>query len=265
MLAWLVAAAIAPADPLPAAPLAEARHAIEVGRLDQARLMIGKAVAAGSRGPAVDRLLADLAFASGRMSDAAGRYAALAAEGIADIQVVERAGLAALRSGDLAAARMWIEKATARPDASWVAWNALGVLADRRRDFAEADRGYAKAAELAPDEAEIANNLGWSLLMRGEWEAAVVKLERAHRLDPRSKRIANNLELARAAVAEDLPVRRSGESDEDWSARLNDAGVVARLRGDTPRAVAAFTRALEARSVWFERAANNLEIVRASQ
>ena len=264
MIAWLVAAAIAPAEPLPAAPLAEARHAIEVGRLDQARLMIGKAVAAGSRGPAVDRLLADLAFASGRMGDAAGRYAALAGED-ADIQVVERAGLAALRSGDLAAARTWIEKATGRSDASWVAWNALGVLADHRRDFAETDRGYAKAAELAPDEAEIANNLGWSLLMRGEWEAAVVQHERAPGLNPALKRIANNLELARAAVAEDLPRRRSGESDEDWSARLNDAGVIARLRGDTARAVAAFTRAIEARSVWFERAANNLEIVRASQ
>ena len=115
ILAWLLAAAVAPPATVPvavqapalAAPLAEARHAIDVGRLDQARLLIARAVAACSRGPAVDRLLADLDFASGRMSEAAARYASLAVAANADLFVIERAGLAAFRAGDRAAARRW--------------------------------------------------------------------------------------------------------------------------------------------------------------
>ena len=71
--------------------------------------------------------------------------------------------------------------------------------------------------------------------------------------------MANNVELARAALAADLPQRRPGESEDDWAMRLNDAGVVARLQGDRARAVAAFARAIEARGSWYERAANNLQ------
>ena len=88
-------------------------------------------------------------------------------------------------------------------------------------------------------------------------------LERAAALDPKSQRIADNLDLARTAVSEDLPQRRPGESDGDWAARLNDAGVMARIRGQQKLAIAAFAQAIEARSQWFERAANNLAISQA--
>lgn len=259
MLVWMLAAAAAPL----VAPIAEARHAIEVGRLDQARLMIGKAVAAGESGPAVDRALADFAFASGRMAEAATRYAALAASA-PDVQVIERAGIAALKAGNIDRAGPWIEKATAADGASWRAWNALGVLADYRRDIAGADDAYARAAVLAPDEAEVLNNMGWSKILRGDWHGGLEALERAHALDPSSQRIANNRELAAAAIAEDLPARLLGESDQSWAARLNDAGVAARMRGDNARAVAAFSRAIEARNTWFARAANNLKLAQAS-
>jgi hypothetical protein len=78
-------------------------------------------------------------------------------------------------------------------------------------------------------------------------------------LDPNSSRIANNLELARSAMAGDLPRRRAQETDEAWAERLNDAGIAAEILGDKPRAIAAFTQALEASGRWYERAANNLE------
>jgi hypothetical protein len=83
--------------------------------------------------------------------------------------------------------------------------------------------------------------------------------EKAAPRDPKSSRIANNLELARAALASDLPKRRPGEDDRAWAARLNDAGVAALLLGDKQRAVAAFAQALEASGSWYDRAANNLK------
>ena len=263
ILALLVAAADLPQGVT--VRLAEARHAIEAGRLEQARLMIANAMAGGAAGPAIDRLTADLAYASGRYSEALGRYDALASSGKADTLLFEHAGIAALKSGNLPLARQWIGKACARSDASWQVWNALGVVADLDQDFAAADEAYAKAAQLAPAEAEIVNNQGWSRLLRGEWAEALTILERAAALDPQSTRIKNNLELARAAVSEDLPRRRPNETDEEWAARLNDAGVVAKLRGEETKAVAAFTRAIEVRSSWFDRAANNLKLTQAQR
>ncbi|HJU77895.1 MAG TPA: tetratricopeptide repeat protein [Sphingomicrobium sp.] len=256
----LIAAAVAaaPADP---ATLSDAARAIEAGRLEQARTMIGRAVAAGGGGPQIDRLLADLAFASGKDAEALPRYRQLLYAKDAHPLIAERAAIAALRLGDFQAAAPLVELAVAWPNASWRAWNAKGVLADLGSDWAAADEAYERATALAPDRPEILNNQGWSQLLRGNWRRAMEDFGRAADLDPRSKRIANNLELARAALARELPERRPGESDESWAGRLNDAGVAAQILGDRRRAIAAFSQALEASGRWYDRAANNLKAV----
>jgi Flp pilus assembly protein TadD len=163
-----------------------------------------------------------------------------------------------LKIGEPTKAAAMIACATAAPDASWRAWNARGVLADLNRDSTAADEAYDRASRLSPNEAEVVNNQGWSQLLRGNWVRAIELLERATALGPDSSRIANNLELARAALDSDLPRRRSAESDRSWAARLNDAGVAAQLLRNRQRAVAAFTQALEASGSWYARAANNL-------
>lgn len=262
--ALLLASALASTSP-PADPLSEAAHAISVGRIEQARIMIGAAVKAGAKGHEIDRLLADLAFESGDFPTALARYKALLATYSGDLKLAERAGIAAVRTGDVERAAVLLERATTSPSASWRAWNARGVAADLLGNWDVADVAYSTARKLAPKRAEVANNLGWSLLVRGRWAEAAEELERAAILDPKSRRIADNLDLARSAVSEHLPRRRPGESDVDWAARLNDAGVVARLRGENKRAIAAFAQAIEARSLWFARANNNLAIAEAAQ
>ena len=225
--------------------------------------MIGRAVAAGAKGPQVDRLLADFAFAAGKNDDALARYLELSAADPKDSLLAERAAIAALRVNNLAVAELLAVRATGAPAATWRAWNARGVLADLKRDWTTADEAYAKAAALAPGEAEVVNNRGWSNLLRGNWQTARDLFEQAAATDPDSTRIANNLELARAALASELPKRRPNEDDRAWAARLNDAGIAARLLGDRPRAIAAFTQALEASGSWYERAANNLQATKA--
>ena len=158
-----------------------------------------------------------------------------------------------------------LDRATALAGASWRAWNARGVVADLASDWDRAEKCYDRADALAPRRGEIANNRGWSRLLRGEWQGALVALERAATLDPGSVRIANNLDLARSALADQLPQRRSGESDGQWAARLNDAGVAAAARGERGRATAAFARAIVLRSEWFGRAATNLASVEAKR
>ena len=273
ILELLAAGAMAAAEPAPAPappppvvqPLSEAAHAIEAGRLDQARIMVANAVKAGVKGRELDRVLADLAYMSGDYEAALPAYRALLVGSTGDARLYERAGLSALRVHDINQASSLLERATTFPQATWRAWNGRGVAADFRKDWATADLSYERAESMAPNRDEVLNNFGWSLLVRGKWIAAVEKLERAVAIDPKSKRARHNLELARAALSEDLPQRRLGESDEDWAARLNDAGVIARLQGNHKKAVAAFARAVEARSQYYERAANNLAMAQAAR
>lgn len=251
-------AATAPGD-----GLTEASHAIAVGRLDQARTMITAAIASGQTGEPVDRLQADLAFASGNSGDALPRYLALLAHQPDDPILLERAAISAAKLGDGQQAESLAKRATLSSKPTWRAWNVLGVTADRRGDFAAADEAYHSALGLSPDQPELLNNIGWSHLMSGDWAGAIPMLTRAAALKPDLPRIANNLELASAALSASLPRRRAGESDVRWAARLNDAGIAAQIRGERAKAISAFAQALEARSAWYERAANNLRSAEA--
>lgn len=272
MIALPLAFALVAADPAPAVvaqtaaqPLSEAAHAIRAGRLEQARLMIANAIKAGEKGPEIDRLVADLYYASGNYKAALPAYLQLLVTNTGDGVMYEHAGVAAMQLGDIAQGERLLERATSYPTATWRAWNARGVAADYRRNWPVADDSYARAAALAPNRAEVLNNSGWSFLARGRWGDALAKFEQAAAIDPKSPRILANLELARAAVSEDLPQRRSGEDDEDWAARLNDAGVIAKVQGNNRKAVAAFTRAIQARSEYYDRAANNLATAQVSR
>lgn len=271
MLQFLVLAGAVATAPVALPPpttmerIVEAEHAIAAGRLDQARAMIGRAITEGAKGEALDRALADLAYADGKSAEALERYKLLLGSHPTDALIAERAAISAIKAGEIALAKGLANHATSLPQASWRAWNACGVVADLGKDFEAADAAYERALALAPDQPEVLTNIGWSKLLRGDWNGAIAPLERAATLRPKSERIVNNLELARAGVAVDLPRRQAGESDEDWAARLNDAGVVAQLRGDRARAVAAFSQAIEARASWYARAANNLSAVSGKQ
>ena len=245
------------------AGLGDAVQAMQSGRLRQAKMILDAVVQAGGDGEQVERLFAEHAFLSRDWADAFARYQLLAARHPDEALTLERFGIAAFHVGDMARASAALTAATAIDGATWRAWNALGAVADLRSDWAEADRAYDQALELAPGSADVLNNRGWSLLLRGQWADAVPYLERAAELNPKSRRIADNLELVRAALAEDLPQRRPGESHTDWAARLNDAGVLAAAGGDRRRAIAALAQAIEASPQWFERAANNLAAIEA--
>ncbi len=76
-----------------------------------------------------------------------------------------------------AAAERWPESA--------MSLNALGyTLADRTDDYREAEKLIRKALEYDPESPAIIDSLGWVLFKQGEYEAALVELQRAYdRLD----------------------------------------------------------------------------------
>ena len=201
----------------------------------------------GFRGTPIERLTADLNFASGKYLQAWVGYQRLAASPDKQPSDCEKGAISALEIEKFNDAKPLVDCAVAPRNASWRSWNARGVLADAQHDWDDGRRSLiAHALKLAPKEARVINNQGWSMLLRGDWAAAVPLFQQAVALDPNSVRIANNLELAKTALAADLPQRRAGEANADWAARLNDAGVAAELLGDNRRAVAAFTQALNA-------------------
>jgi Flp pilus assembly protein TadD len=257
MFALLVLASVAAASPIEAR-LAETAHAISAGRTAQARAMLGEAIAAGAHNDQVEVLLADLAYATGRSHEALARYEQLSRRHPNESRFTERALISALKVGDLAKATLLAASATSSQHASWRAWNGRGVAADLRGDWTEADAAYARALEMSPGQAETLNNQGWSRLLRGQWEGAVASFKQALASNPAIPRLGNNLEFARAGLSAELPMRGKHESDNDWASRLNDAGVAAQSRGETARAVAAFSRAIEAKRSWYVRAVNNL-------
>ena len=266
MIVSLLAAVSLASQSPPAAPadttvLNDAAQAIAAGRLVEAKLIIARAISLGFRGDPVERLTADLAFASGKYLQALVAYQHLAKSPSKQPGDCEKGAVSALQLGRTADAAPLVECAVTPADASWRAWNARGVLADFNHDWATADDSYARAHKLDPDNARVVNNEGWSMLLRGDWAGAIPFFEQASALDGTSARTANNLELAKAALAADLPKRREGESDRDWAARLNDAGVAAEMLGQKQRAVAAFTQALDASPIWYDRASNNLQAV----
>lgn len=253
----LIAAPIELPLPIGQPSLSEARRALDAGRLDQARQMLAASVAIGAKGPAVDRLLADVDFASGRDEQALAGYRLLLVANPGDAMLLERTGILALKLGRSDAVAL-LDRATAASGAGWRAWNARGVAADREGRWSEADAAYERAAALSPARAEIANNQGWSRMLRGDWSEALAAFERAAVINPALPRLANNLELARAASSAGLPPRGERESDLDYAARLNDAGVVAAAAGQPKKAEAAFAQAIALNSRWYVRAAENL-------
>jgi Flp pilus assembly protein TadD len=266
MIFVMMAAASLSAQQPPAAEggsamMRDASLALAAGRIEEAKLIIARAVSRGAQGPAIDRLTADLAFASGNYAEAVAIYKHLSRSPNKEDGDCEKGALSALRIGNIEDAKPLVQCAISSPDASWRAWNARAVLADWTGDWVAADQSYAEALRHSPNEAVLLNNEGWSKLLRGDWRSAAGLFEQAAALDPTSKRIADNLDLAKSALAADLPSRQADETDAEWAVRLNDSGVAAELLGDRQRAIAAFTQALEASPTWYERASNNLEAV----
>lgn len=258
-LAAIIAAMLVTVSP------AQIDHAIDAGRIDQARLMIARAIEEGADPASLEPSLARIAYKSGAFAEALARGEAMLTASPDDAGINEMVGLSALALGDDSRALTALAKATASPTPSWRAWNALGVLADRAGDAAEARSAYARALAIAPTRAEIVNNLGWSYFLTGDLSDALPYFERAAAADPRSALFAANRDLVLAALAAELPQRKPGEDAEAYAARLNDIGVVALSQHQRRKAIAAFSQAIEAHGKYFERAANNLKAAEASK
>lgn len=104
----------------------------------------------------------------------------------------------------------------------------LGTACDRLGRFDDADQHYEQAMKLAPRDALVWNDAGYSQYLRGNWKLAEERLRKAVSLDATNPRFKNNLGLALAASgrADDalLVLEQAGDKA---SAHVNIAYILA--------------------------------------
>jgi tetratricopeptide (TPR) repeat protein len=118
------------------------------------------------------------------------------------------------------------------------AYNALGILLSSQGRFNEALRHFQSAVVLAPQRADLRNNLGYTYLLRGSSEEAVEALEEARRLDPAHQKALENLRIAEArrprARSAPLPIQ-AWPLDESGAELVEVAPLVYELKAQAFR------------------------------
>ena len=104
-----------------------------------------------------------------------------------------------MQAGDLPAAVQHYRTAVAAAPGNVAILNRLGVALIRSDQPAEAEVVLRDAVARRPDNADAHANLGVALLMQRQWPEGTAQLEEALRLDPRHADALRNLAAARAA------------------------------------------------------------------
>lgn len=257
--------AVVPVFAPPVAPTPALLTAIDAAladnRIDSAREIISRAQ---SRyvGPELQLRAAELALAAGDPAGAAAGFAELISEPDVAARAQQGVGIARLLQGNLAAATTAIDAALALDPALVRAWNARGVIADRRRDWRLADEAYGRALAIDPQSATALTNRGYSRLLRGNNSDAEMDLARAVAIEPGLKTARTNLRFARAMQGR-YAEAFSGSSRKDLAADLNTVGFAAMSRGDYTTAETYFNRALAVNKSFDRTAWNNLLYLKA--
>jgi Flp pilus assembly protein TadD len=111
---------------------------------------------------------------------------------------------------------------------------------------------------LRPNESSLFNNLGVSLLLKGDYEEAVGSFNEALKFETNSDKVHNNLALALCKLGrypEAIEVFKKGGSE---ASAYNNVGYVFLMEGNYQKAMEAFERSLEINPGFYVRAYENL-------
>jgi Tfp pilus assembly protein PilF len=123
-----------------------------------------------------------------------------------------------------------------------------GIANERTGDHAGAERAFRRGLEIAPDDAEIHNSLGWTLFKEGRPADAVAEYERAVAEDPRHAKAHNNLALALVELGRLKEAASHFQTSLDLEPRAeiySDLGFTKARLGKPEEARAAYDKALE--------------------
>ena len=139
----------------------------------------------------------------------------------------------------------------------WRAYNGLGILADRRRDFEVAKQNYDEAQRLQPGNASVINNRGYSRYLAGDLTGAEADLRLAISLGAPAGAWTN---MARVQAAQQS-YEKALESmlhEHDEANAYNHLGQAALEAGELVKAQEFFSEAIRASPRYFAAAQENL-------
>jgi len=88
---------------------------------------------------------------------------------------------------------------------------------------------FERAVRLAPNNAQLLNDYGHTLFLRGDYKGAKDRLKRAAKLAPGDERIWNNLALAQARLEDfDDAFKSFSRAGGEFKGRMNVAGLLER-------------------------------------
>ncbi|HZZ30957.1 MAG TPA: tetratricopeptide repeat protein [Phenylobacterium sp.] len=257
-----IAARVVAAPAVSGEAVAQIQQAIDEQRLVDAARMLDAALLAGGRDPRLAVARGDLNMARANYEPALASYKAAQDTPATRAAALQGQGIALALMGRSGEAMAVLQSAVVEFPAAWRAWNALGSEYDHRGRWAEAEDAYAHALSVAPGEALVLNNRGYSRLLQHRRTDAVADLVAALQKRPAFPEAQTNLRLA-LAMRGDYDRAIAGGTPDDQATLLNNAGFAAGMRGDYAQAEDLLGRAITAKSVYYARATENLKIVRA--
>lgn len=168
-------------------------------------------------------------------------------------------GVTLLEQQSFDAAEQQLQPLVSQGNAPWQAYNAVGVIADMRGDYALAQSHYEKALEMSPDTPLVLNNLGYSRYLAGDWEEARRSLRRAVGVNPGYELAWRNLGLVYARegdfeTAVEAVARNGGRAEA-----FNDIGYISMLEGRYDDAMGFFEEAMRLSPAYYVTASQNAQ------
>ena len=259
---WLFGSsqAAAPSNPAADQAVAQIQQAIDDQRYVDAGNMLDHALFDGEADPRLTLLSANLNLARGRYEVALTSFRQIDKLPSVRARALEGEGMAMLLQGRADEALPVLESATTENPNAWHAWNALGVVYDRRHEWPKADAAYDHAMAASGGSALVLNNRGFSRLSQDRLDDAAADFVAALQKKPDFASARNNLRLA-IAMKGDYARAVEGANAADRASVLNNAGFAAMARGDYPQAENLFGQAIQAKGEYYSVAASNLEMV----
>ncbi|MBN9544784.1 MAG: tetratricopeptide repeat protein [Alphaproteobacteria bacterium] len=236
------------------------QQALDDQRFVDAGSLLDRALISGISDPRLALLGGELNLSRGRYDAALASFKQIDAQPTLRARALEGEGIGMSLLGRTDDAQPVLEAAVSlKPDA-WRAWNALGVIYDRRHDWAKADAAYDHAMTASNASPLVLNNRGFSRLSQGRLDDAAADFVAALQKKPDFSSARNNLRLT-IAMKGDYTRATEGASATDRPSILNNAGFAAMARGDYSTAKNLLGQAIQAKGEYYSVAAANLETV----
>ena len=240
------------------------QQALDDQRYVDAGSLLDRALIAGSSNPKLTLLAGELNLSRGRYDVALSNFKRIDAEPTLRARALEGEGIGLSLLGRTDEALPVLETAVSLNADAWHAWNALGVIYDRRHEWPKAGAAYDHAMATSSGSPLVLNNRGFSRLSQNKLDDAAADFVAALQKKPDFSSARNNLRLA-IAMKGDYTRATEGANAADRPSVLNNAGFAAMARGDYSTAENLLGQAMQAKGEYYAVAATNLEVVRGLQ